>query len=171
MRCAGRFLWLPVMALVVGACYKYTPVQSPELGMEVRAQLNAEAAVRRSEGLNDPILAYDGVIVNTTPQGFSLDVLVARSSTLFQDVVIRDTVRLESTEVQSIMQRSLAPGRTALAAVGVGAAAFAVVKGIESVVGGTGDDNGNGPPQTLVVPVFSWTGPRLVPSLFQFGRE
>jgi hypothetical protein len=164
---------IPAM-LVAGAiaagCYRYTPVEAPEPGMEVRAQLQSEAAVRRSQGLNEPILRYDGIIVDVTPGALSLDVLVARSTSAIQDIVIRDTVRLERTELQTIMRRTISPGRTALFVVGAGAAAFAIVKGIDSVVGGTDDPPGNGEPNVVLVPVFSWSGLRLLPGILQLRR-
>lgn len=170
MKSAHRFMMLALAVLVPG-CYRYTPVDSPQPGMEVRARLNAEAAARRSQGFDEPILSYDGVIVDTTPESVSLNVLIARSSTMFQDVEIRDTVRIETSELQSLMEREIAPLRTALVGVGIGVGAFAVVKSIDAVVGGTGDDDdGNGPPpQNILVPVLSWTGSSLVPALF--GRR
>jgi hypothetical protein len=117
--------------------------------------------------LDEPILRYDGVVVDVTAESFALDVLVARSTGAIQDIVIRDTVRLARTEVQSLMRRSISPGRTALFTIGAGVAAFAVVKGIDSVVGGTDDPPDNGGPNTVLVPVFSWTAFKLVPALFR----
>src|SRR5690606_33869372 len=113
----------------------------------VRAQLETEAAVRRSQGLDDAVMRYDGVIVDITPETLSLDVVVARSTSAFQEITLRDTIAFRTGEVRAIMQRRLAPGRTALVTLGVGVAAFAIVKGIDTVVGGTdGDGNGTPPP-------------------------
>jgi hypothetical protein len=126
--------------------------------MEVRARLTADAAVRRSEGMEDPIVRYDGVIIDAGPDALSLDVLVARTTSAFQDVEIRDTVRLGTGEIQSLLRRKLSPARTALFSIAVGAAAFAVVKGIDQVVGGSGDDPGDGGTPTFRIPWFTWTG-------------
>lgn len=164
MRWFGRFLGFSCATFMVAGCYHYTPVQTAERGMDVRAQLETEAAIRRSQGMNDPIMRYDGVVVDVTPDAVSLDVLIARSTSAFQDVEIRDTIQLRTTEIQAIMQRSISPWRTALFTIGTGVAAFAVVKSIDAVVGGTDDDDGNGPPPTLVVPVLTWTGFRLLPA-------
>lgn len=158
---------LCLIPLVTPACYKYAPVQTPEPGMEVRAELDTEAAVRRSEGLHDAIRHYDGVIVDITPGAFSLDVLIARSSSAFQDVTIRDTITLENTEVRSLMKRTISPLRTGLFALGTGVAAFAIVKSIDAIVGGTGDDDGNGRPPAMRIPVFSWPSSRLLPVLMR----
>lgn len=143
------------------ACYTYTPVQAPQPGMEVRAQLNTEAAVRRSAGLDEAIMRYEGTVVEVREGGFSLDVLVARSTSVFQDVTLRDTVSLQTSELQALMQRKISGTRTALLVLGVGVGGFALVKGIDSVVGGTGDD-GNGGTPTLRLPVFGWTGSRVL---------
>jgi hypothetical protein len=159
-------LLLPIL-LLAPACYKYTPVQTPEPGMEVRAELETEAAVRRSQGLNDAILRYDGVIVDITPGAFSLDVLIAHSSSAFQDVTIRDTINLQNAEVRSLMKRTLSPARTGIFAIGTGVAAFLLVKSIDSIVGGTDDDDGNGRPPAMRIPVFSWPTSRLLPVLLR----
>lgn len=161
---------LPLLLLILPvapACYTYSPVQTPEPGMEVRAELETEAAVRRSQGLNDAILRYEGVIVDITPGAFSLDVLIAQSSSAFQDVTIRDTVTLQNAEVRSLMERTLSPVRSGLFAIGTGVAAFLVVKSIDSIVGGTGDDDDDGPPPAMRIPVFSWTTSRLLPVLMR----
>jgi hypothetical protein len=164
----GRIM-LGAAALCGTGCYTYTPVQSPSPGMEVRAQLETEAAVRRSEGLDEPIMRYDGVVVDATPDALSLDVLIARSTSAFQDVEIRDTVQLRTTELRSVMERRISPVRTALFTVGVGAAAFAVIKSIDAVVGGTGDDDDGGEPNTFRLPLLRWTGSRIVPAIL--GRQ
>lgn len=161
-------LLLCLLSPVTPACYKYTPVQSPEPGMEVRAELETEAAVRRSQGLNDAILSYDGVVVDVTPGGLSLDVLIARSTSAFQDVTIRDTIALENIEVRSLMKRTLSPARTVIFTLGTGVAAFAIVKGIDSITGGTGEGGGNGPPPAMRIPVFSWTTSGLLPVLMRW---
>jgi hypothetical protein len=135
--------WL-VALLPLTACYGYTAVQAPQAGMEVRARLKGDAAVKRSEGLDDPIVRYDGVVVDATAQAVAIDVLVARSSSAFQDVVIRDTVQLQLAEIQSLQQRKLSVPRTLLFTVAAGAGAFAIVTGIKEVVGGTEDTPGPG---------------------------
>lgn len=133
--------------------------------MEVRAQLETEAAVRRSQGTIDPVLYYDGTVLEATTERLTLDVLVARSSSAFREVEIRDTVRLETAEVRSMMRRSISPGRTALFIAALGAGAVAAVMGIDAVVGGTDGDDGRPPNPSAVVPLFGWTGSRAVPSI------
>lgn len=171
MRQMVRLALLLLIPLVAPGCYKYTPVQSPQPGMEVRAQLEVEAAVRRSQGLEDPILHYDGVIVDITPEKLELDVLVARSSSAFQDVTIRDTITLQTAEVRSIMRRTISPIRSTLVAVGSGVAALGVVMTIDAIAGGTGDDGDDRAPPTMRVTVLRWTSSRLLPALLRFGNE
>jgi hypothetical protein len=164
-------LLLCVTTFTAVGCYRYTPVESPQPGMDVRAQLETEAAVRRSQGMDDPTTRYDGVIVDVTAEQLTLDVLIARSSSVFQDVEIRDTIQLRTSEIRSIMQRTLSPGRTALLVAGMGAAAVLVVMGIDAISGGTTDDGGEPPPGNLRVPIASWTGGRLVPAILGARRE
>jgi hypothetical protein len=139
---------LLLLLFATAGCYSYTPVQSVRPGMEIRARLKTEAAVQRSQGLDDPIVRYDGIVVESTPSVLHLDVLIARSSSAFQDVVIRDTIQLESSEIQSLMLRKFSPLRSSVFTVGIGVAAFGVIKGIEQVVGGTGDPD-DGTPQNM----------------------
>ena len=145
-----QFAWRAVLVVVATAasagCYSFAPVQAPRPGMDVRARLTAEAAVKRSQGLDEPIMLVDGTVIEATPTTVSVDVLVARTSSAFQDVVIRDTVRLETLEIQSLMARKFSPGKTALVTVGMALAAYGAFKGIEQVVGGTDDPSDPGNP-------------------------
>ncbi len=162
MRGRERVVSLAILCTIAAGCYSYRPAGSASRGDEVRARLTSDAAVRHSQGLEDPILHYDGVVVEASPDSLFLDVLIARSSSTFQDVEIRDTVKLGNGEIQSIQGRYLSVGKTALFTIAVGAAAFAVVKGIDQVVGGTGDDDDNGTPGLRVpVPVPGWSVLRL----------
>jgi hypothetical protein len=145
-------LFSALALLVTTGCYTYSPVQAPRPGMEVRARLSNEAALRRSQGLDEPILRLDGIVVESSPESISLDVLVARSSSVFQNVMLRDTVQLQSSEIQSILTRKLSVPRTALFTVGAIAAAFGIIKGIDQVVGGTGESPPGGNP-TLRFPL------------------
>lgn len=156
----SRVLSLAVIGTIAAGCYSYEPVQSPTPGDEVRARLTADAAVWRSEGLLDPILHFDGIVIDATADTLVMDVLVARSSSAFQDVEIRDTVRLGNRELQSIQGRKFSVVKSALFTVAAGVAAFAVIKGIDQVVGGTDDDDDDGEPG-LRVPVPGLRGLRL----------
>ena len=141
-----QYLLAIVCAVSCTACYSYAPIQTPQPGMEVRARLTGEAAARHSEGYDDPIVQYDGTVIDVSGEALSIDVLVARSSSAFQDVVIRDTVQLRRTEIQSMLQRKISTARTALFAIGAVAGAAVVVMGIDQVVGGTDDPPDGGDP-------------------------
>lgn len=171
MKSIDSVLMMVAVAVTASACYKYTPISSPELGMDVRARLETGAAVRRSSGLVDPVVQYDGTVVDYTPDALLLDVLIARSSNAIRDVEIRDTIRIETTEVQSIMQRRISPVRSAAFTLAAGAAAVAVIAGIDAIVGGTGDEDGDGPPQANRVPLLSWKGVRLLANILGAGRD
>ena len=136
------------------ACYTYVPVESPTRGMEVRARLTQEAAVRYSQGLDEPILRFDGVVVGAAADSVALDVLIARSSSAFQDVTIRDTISLKRSDLQTIMLRKLSPARSAIFGVGLVVGGVAVVLGIDQVVGGTGGEDTDPGVPTLREPFF-----------------
>lgn len=154
---------LVVAAVLSAGCFSYKPLAEPRPGMDVRAQLTNDAAVRHSKGLAEPILHYDGVVVETDQDSLALSVLIARSSSAFQDIEIRDTVLLGNAEIESILGRKLSPTKSILSAVVAGAAAFAIVKGFDQIVGGTGEDTGNPPPPAARVPVARWLGVLLRP--------
>jgi hypothetical protein len=164
-----RKLHLTVGALCLAAssgCYKFVPVESPRPGMEVRARLKTEAAVRRSAGLDTPIMRLDGKIVEADETSVALDVLVMRTNSVFQEATVRDTVRLETAEIQSVLVRKFSPTQTALVTVGAGLAAFAFVRTIDQITGGTGEDDGGGDP-TFTSPVFSLQTFRALLSLMR----
>jgi hypothetical protein len=138
-------LW-PIALLFMTACYTYTPLQTPQPGMEVRVRLNGEAAARRSQGLDQAIMLYDGIVVRNTPDSVTLNVLIARSNNAFQDVTIRDTIALQHGEIQTLMERKISASRTALFTVGALVGAIAVAAGISEIVGSTGDTDDPGNP-------------------------
>lgn len=147
--------FLTLLIVAIGGCYSYHAVESPRSGMEVRATLNTEAAVRRSRGLETAIMHVDGRVVDAVPQSIVLDVLVARDASRFRDIEIRDTLRLDRAEIESLTARELAPGRSLLFAGAVGAGAYFVIRGITAVVGGNeGGDDGDGG-TVFAVPVVS----------------
>lgn len=138
-------------------CYNYRPVTTATPGSSIRARLTAEAAVRRSQGLDEPILHYDGSVVEATEDSIALDVLIARTSSTFQQVEIRDTMRLATSEIQSISARRLSATKSLLVGAAAVAAGVAIVAAIDQIVGGTGDPDDGGTP-TARVSVLRWVG-------------
>lgn len=150
-----EWCWFLSLLIAASGCYSHRAVESPEPGMEVRARLNTEAAVRRSRGLEMPIMHVDGRVVDAVPQSIVLDVLVARDVSQFRNIEIRDTLRIDRTEIESLTVRELSTGRSILFASAVGAGAYLVMRGITAVVGGNeGDDDGGGGP-VFAVPAVS----------------
>jgi hypothetical protein len=142
---------VPILVAIVG-CYRYEPVQTPRPGTEVRARFTNEAAVRRSEGLEEAILYLDGRVVEQSPEALTLDVLVARSTSVFQDITIRDTMRVPLSDIQSVMAREISLAKSLLFAGAVGAGAVLVVAGISAISGGSQPGDNGGGPQAIVVP-------------------
>jgi hypothetical protein len=159
----ARSVWLLPFVFTTG-CYGYVAVpsvQSVQRGMDVRAQLTSDAAVRHSQGRDEPIMRYEGVIVDVAPDTLALDVLIARASGALQDVVIRDTVNLATAEIQTMMRRELSVSKTALFTLAAVGGAAALIAGIDQVVGGTGDPPDGGDP-TFRPPLFSFQTLRLL---------
>jgi hypothetical protein len=147
-----RMAWLAVgLAAWATGCYRYVPAEDVRPGAEVRARLGTEAAVRRSAGRDAAIMQIDGRVIDRTDDAITIDVLVARSTSAFQDIVIRDTVRVERAEIASLMEREFSPTRSAAAFAGGALGVFLVVRGITTIFGGdTLEDNGGGPTVTVV---------------------
>jgi hypothetical protein len=140
------------IAVLATGCYRYVPVEDVAAGAEVRARLSTDAAVRRSAGRDAAMMQIEGRVLDRTDEELTLDVLVARSSSAFQNITIRDTVRVGRAEIASLMERELSPGRSALAFVGITAGTFLVVRGITTIFGGDNLDDGDGGNQAALIP-------------------
>lgn len=169
-----RFRLVPLasglLAFVAAGCYSYVPIESPQRGMDVRAQLETEAAVRRSAGLDDPITSYEGTVVAVDSTELALDVLIARSVSAFEDVEIRDTVRLARTDIRTLQEHRLSPVRSVLVTIAAGAVVVGIVMGIEAISGGTGPEDGEGPPPTFRIPFLDLSRFGISPAI-PVGRE
>jgi len=158
---ARRMSGLIVVVLAVGVeagCYTYQPVPAPTPGMDVRVRLRVEAAVRRSTEIDEPIRHVDGRVVAASADGISLDVLVARSQTVFQNIVIRDTVMFPAADLETVMRRKFSPAKTGLMVAVSGVGAFLIVKGISQIVGGNEDMPPDDGTTAIVVPAFRKPG-------------
>src|SRR5687767_14087300 len=156
MKNAARWILFSAVSYTsMAGCYRYTPVATPQPGMEVRAQLTSEAAVRRSDGLDEPVLRYRGVIVDVGPDSLALDVVIARASSGMQDIVMRYTLTLRRTEIQAMTRRELAAARTALFGLVTTAAAGAVFLSVDHIVGGSEEPPDDIPP-AMRSSLLSW---------------
>jgi len=161
---ARRLAWLAVLVLG-SACYRDVPVERPRPGMELRARLRVEAAVRRSGESGELVRQVSGSLVAVRGDTLLLDVPVARGLVGLQEVVLRDTVALGRSEIEALFERRVALGRTALVAAGLVAGTVAVASGIRSVAGGEpGEEPEDGGAAAATVPVlgaFRWVGLRF----------
>jgi hypothetical protein len=158
---------IALLLLAQAGCYTLAPIEMPAPGTDVRARLRIEAAVRRSASIDEPIRHIDGRVVEATPDTVLIDVLVARSQTQFENIVIRDTVRLASSEIESLMERKLSVGKSVLASVIVLGGTVAIVTGISQVVGGNEEDPPGNGTNNILVPLLRVRGLRL--SIPPFG--
>ena len=134
------------LSLAGAGCYSYVPAQTLQPGADVRARLNTESAVARSQGLDDALLSYTGKIVAADTESITLDVLIARDASQFSRVEIRDTLILPRSELQSVMVRELSVIRSALFVAAVGAGAYAIISGVGGIVGGNEGEPDPGDP-------------------------
>ena len=155
--------------LLLMGCYSYQPVTQPVVGMEVRARLKTEAAVRRSQGMDDAIMRVDGRILEVTPDALALDILVVRSNSAFQSIEMRDTLKLANTEIDALLGRKFAPARTGIFVIGSLAAVYGILRGIDQVVGGT-DDPGDGGNPTFTIPLAAWLNAKVFPAITRSRR-
>ncbi|MGH7476396.1 MAG: hypothetical protein ACRELD_08905 [Longimicrobiales bacterium] len=121
--------------------------------MEVRARFTNESAIRRSQGLDEPILYLDGRVVEAGPDTLALDVLIARSTSVFQDITIRDTISVRVSELQSVTAREIAVGRSILFAAALGTGVALAVAGISAITGGNEGEPGDNGSQAAVLPL------------------
>ncbi len=160
-----RCVWaLPLLAAAAaGGCYTYEPIEAPRPGTDVRARLEVEAAVRRSEAVGEPVRFVSGSVVMYDGDRVSIDVLVAKVQSTFQNVELRDTVTFARTELAEILERRLAPVRTAVFVAGVTVGTALLVAALAGVAGG-GDDGGNPPrppPTAAVLPAATGGAARV----------
>lgn len=140
-----RLAALPLLIWAT-ACYRYEPVQTVQPGADVRARLETEAAVRRSAGLDDPVVVISGRVLESTPESLRLDVLVVRDPSVFSGMEVRDTVDIQLAELRELAERRISTPRTLMFVGALGAGSYLLVRGISAIVGGNeGDDNGGGP--------------------------
>ena len=137
------------LLVAVTGCYGYAPVQMPQPGVEVQARLNAQSAVARSEGLDEPVLAYRGQVVAATPESITIDRLIARDASQFSRAEIRDTLTLQRSEIQSLMVREISMTRTLLFAGALGVGAYAIISSIGGRVGGNQGEPDPGNPALI----------------------
>lgn len=140
---------MSLLLVLMTACYSYTPAIDPEPGVEVRARLNAQAAVARSEGLDEAVVSYAGKLVGTSPESITIDRLIARDASQFAAVEIRDTLTLQRSELQSLTMRELSVTRSILFTAAIGVGAYALISSIGGLIGGSEGEPDPGNPALI----------------------
>jgi predicted small secreted protein len=159
-KCSSLILVFLLLSPLLAGCYTYRAVEDARPGADVRARLGTEAAVRRSAGRDEAVMIYAGRLVASTPEALTLDVLLYRDPSQFSRAELRETVTLQRGEIQSLMVRELSPTRSVLLAAGIGAAALAIVSGINAITGGNDGGPADETPRAYVMPARSDVTPR-----------
>ncbi|MGH7483661.1 MAG: hypothetical protein ACRELV_16055 [Longimicrobiales bacterium] len=138
------------------ACYAYTPVQSVEPGMAVRARLTAAAAVRESESRNEVVREVEGLVVRADADSLALDILLVRGQSGGRTIEFRDTLNLMRLEVETLQAREFSAWRTAAAVAGVGLLGAVMIDQLSA--GGEGEDDGDGGTRQARIPLSDVLG-------------
>ena len=134
-----------LLAMIVGsgsACYSYAPHAGPVVpGESVRARLDVEASVRRSELLGEATRSVEGRVLNVAPNGdLQIEVLLGRNVAAFpgEDRLTR-TFELAPDEIVALERRQFSLIKTAaLSAIGIAITSVAIQRAV------TGGDDGGG---------------------------
>ncbi len=137
---------LVLLGAVLGGCYSFTEIDGPPTpGVDVRAELTNEGAIRQSVNTGNVAMTYDGRLLGLTEEGLSLSVVTLRVQNAGQRLrTMRATLLIPTEDIERIRVRRLDKIKTTLVAL---AGAFVVWTGVNSLVDVGGDSpDGEGPP-------------------------
>ena len=146
---------VPVLTLLFAACYNYVPVDfaSPQQGQLIRAELSSEGEQAVIPVFGPGVREIRGMTLENTSTDISV---LAESLQSRQGVINLDPqpVRLTPAQVTGIYERRLSRGKSALLAVGIGAATFLLVDSFADL-GRIFDTEGEEPPgpPSLRIPI------------------
>jgi hypothetical protein len=138
-------LVLPVLAIVLGACFNVVPVTgTPPQGADLEAVLSDSGTIALTPRIGPNAASLTGTL--TAARGDTLDIAIAEVRTRdgLTYYLKGTTVSLVRSDLSALRMRQLNKPRTIIAAtVGVvGAAALAA--GVKAITGGSGTDGGGG---------------------------
>jgi hypothetical protein len=166
LRRVGAVATLALAAPILAGCYAYVPTDlaSVHPGMEVRADISADAAQRLAPVLNSGARTIAGSIALVDPDGLMLLVPVAVRRQAAGVQIIRRRVSILREEITQLRRRALDRTRTAVL-VGVGVLAVGAV--VYASTSGGGDPANHPMPLAnrisgialrLILPL-TWVGP------------
>jgi hypothetical protein len=128
------------LAAQTAACYSYVevPLESIAPGSEVRVGIGSEASDRLRDALAADQRALEGHVSSADAGGLLLDVVAATRQLGFQFERLRQTVRLERSDVRYVELKRLDRQRTYIG-LGVGALAAGAIT-FKALSGKTGGD-------------------------------
>jgi hypothetical protein len=150
----GTLIALTLILWTAG-CYTYKPVATvPAPGTEIQARLTNEAAIERSQGLDEPVTVLQGELLESNADGLRMVVVRDQLRDQFRrNVTFVDTLQVSTSEIQFVEVRSLSASRTSFMALAAAAAVALVVGAGINAGGDSGGDNGGGNPAQMI-PLF-----------------
>jgi hypothetical protein len=136
---------LAAFALIVATsgCQTFQPVETVEIGQEVRARLTAAEAIRQSELTGEPVRVLEGTVSGMDEGSFQLDVVTARGQRLTENFRFTTPYTIPLDEVEELSLRRLSPWRTGVTVALLGAGLYFL---LDQTVAGGGNTNENGGP-------------------------
>jgi len=143
-----------LLPLQLAACVTYLPIDPREAGSEpvpVRVIYSPEGAVRATTESGRVTRSLDGELLGVRFD--SLRIRFMRNSDFGARLARRDSVSLPFSDVAEVLEKRVSRSRTALA-IGAGSlGVLAIAVALWRSAGGGGDE-GDTPPDQLIVPVF-----------------
>jgi len=138
-----------LLALPVGACYRYQPIDSPAraIGQEVNIELSDRGTVSVSQALGPSVAAVEGTLrsADSAAVTVSLSKVFRRGDREPTDY-IGETVALQPGDMRAVSVRQLSRSRTVLFAGGTAAIAAAAAAAIINANGQAQSDGTTRPP-------------------------
>ena len=147
-------LILLLLVVATAGCYRYEPLETaPAPGMQVRATLSIEEALRRSELTGTAERRIEGRITAVDDDNLSLSAVTLAARTEFETRTFRRTFTIPRNEIESLVERRLSVIQTLVVVGGIGGIAFLLADQVLAGGNPEGDDGGGGD-QATVVPIF-----------------
>lgn len=127
------------------ACFHYVPAETvPSQGTPVRAHLDPPVPVQLRDITANSVVRVTGEVVTSDSEQIILSAFSVEGAGNQHFAGGGSTVSLPRDALQSLEERRLSTGRTALAGVGVAVAGYLIQLGLRAAVGGGDTDGGGG---------------------------
>lgn len=148
IRAAARAAGSLVLLAVTAGCYTYRPVEtpSPKVGAQVSAELTRDGTSAMTPVLGPDVAEVNGKVVEASADTLRLSLVSVTNQRGIPTSWRGELVPVPRAGVNSLGQRRLAPGGTALLSVGITAGLYLLYRliGGPSIIEGSGGTGGGG---------------------------